>query len=263
MTKMWLLLFFIIVHNAVSLDVYLARMILISDNTNFNEYSRVKKTDGTVGAKIKDSDDCRCDKSAKTTQTLGGGTREGRFTFGENLNFKWINSLRLYEQHKLNGRMTITYENNKHKKTETAFTLCKPIYKRIDPKTAESAFARDLFFKIFIKKYLSWECIDPMDVRVDDTYFFEYDQKNFIHCDALATITFELKAEYSADCGIGGSGESFNLDTLRVFFNTKFYDCDGTKYLPFADFDPNMLTMAKLAQAKNFTEHLAKLPLNL
>lgn len=96
-----------------------------------------------------------------------------------------------------------------------------------------------------------------------DAYFFEHKQVDFIQCDALATIKFELYSTYAADCGVGGSGEKDKNTILRVFLNTKFYDCDGTKYAAFAGYPPEIVSAAKLGQAKNITDHLAKLPLNL
>lgn len=57
--------------------------------------------------------------------------------------------------------MTITYENNKHKKIITRFTICKP-YADLDPDDEESEFARQIFFKIFVKGYSEfWDCLEP------------------------------------------------------------------------------------------------------
>lgn len=82
------------------MDIYLARMLLLSNQFPSNQYTKVTKTDDAVGIKINGAKTCQCD--IDETVRLSTQEREGRFTFGEELNFQWLQELRIFKQQLLN-----------------------------------------------------------------------------------------------------------------------------------------------------------------
>ncbi|XP_043483408.1 uncharacterized protein LOC122511905 [Leptopilina heterotoma] len=174
--------------------------------------------------------------------------------------------MKLFQQNKINGRMIMKYEDDKFEAVDVLFNICKPEgrHDNVDAKNAKSALAREIFKTVFIRSYSKfWECIEPKTVDVGDKYYWDRGMEDFIHCNANATIRFELFATVDADCGVGGSGESFTTNVLRVIFNVFFDNCDGKKYDIFKGFPKAVINQAKLESAKEIIDEVANNPVIL
>ncbi|XP_043483291.1 uncharacterized protein LOC122511841 [Leptopilina heterotoma] len=259
----FVLFFLLAVHHVMTVEIFIARMLLIASN---NPTISVKNDGDSSSKGITDfgKEDPACAKNALTRKLDNGG--EDIFYYGETLSYRWKRSMKLYEQGKINGRMIIKYQDDKYDKVDATFNLCEPQkqYKNVDAGNSKSELAREIFKTVFIRSYSEfWECIEPKTVSVGDKYFWERDMVDFIHCDANATIRFELFATTDADCGTGGSGESFTNNVMRVLFNVFFDDCDGKKYDVFKGLPKAIINQAKLAAAKEILDEVANNPVIL
>ncbi|XP_051172959.1 uncharacterized protein LOC127289202 isoform X2 [Leptopilina boulardi] len=226
-----LLLLLITVHSVISMEIFLARMMLMVDTSpSTNKYLRFEKIGNTVGKNIISNYTCSCRESG-LMQSLGNELHK-KYVFGEDLNLNWINGLRLYDQEDFYGRMIIKYESNKYPEVNTPFKVCKdPLTKEDDKMT----LARDIFFKIFVQRLEKfWDCVAE-------------------------------KSKIVGNCGVtgGGAGETHIYNTLRVVFNVKFDDCDGKKWAPFKGLSPRILAQAKLEESLEVTQEISKNPIIL
>ncbi|XP_051173044.1 uncharacterized protein LOC127289260 [Leptopilina boulardi] len=252
-----IVIFLLIFKYVVCMEIFLARVqVMEESDPSKNYYFKIKKVGNSNAINVTNSND-KCSNEDEALRTLGNSA-EKKYMYGQELDLTWKKVLNLYDQHQLKGHMSIKYESKKHNDVNTYFTLCKDIH-QIAPKNAASAFAREIFYKIFITK--QEHCIEKRTVKVGDNYYFERNKLDFAYCDANATIRIDLFETNSADCGIGGSGEDFTYNTLRVFFNVKFDDCDGKKYAPFASFPQDLLYMTKLSNADKICTSLSKNPI--
>ncbi|XP_051172958.1 uncharacterized protein LOC127289202 isoform X1 [Leptopilina boulardi] len=258
-----LLLLLITVHSVISMEIFLARMMLMVDTSpSTNKYLRFEKIGNTVGKNIISNYTCSCRESG-LMQSLGNELHK-KYVFGEDLNLNWINGLRLYDQEDFYGRMIIKYESNKYPEVNTPFKVCKdPLTKEDDKMT----LARDIFFKIFVQRLEKfWDCVaEKNTVNVADKYYWELSKRGFTHCDVNASIRFEMKSKIVGNCGVtgGGAGETHIYNTLRVVFNVKFDDCDGKKWAPFKGLSPRILAQAKLEESLEVTQEISKNPIIL
>ncbi|XP_051172960.1 uncharacterized protein LOC127289203 [Leptopilina boulardi] len=256
-----LLLLLITVNSVISMEIFLARMMLMVDtNPLTNKIIRFEKIGNTIGNN-NISNDTTSSRESDLMQSLGNELHK-KYVFGEKLKLKWINGLRLYNQHDFYGRMIIKYESNKYPEVNTPFSVCKDLTRKEDDKMS---LARDIFFQVFIKRLEKfYDCVEAENtVNVGDKFYWELSKLDFTHCNVNATIRFEMNSKIAADCGIGGSGEIIDYKTLRVLFNVKFDDCDGKKWAPFKGFSRSILAQAKLGDSLDVTQEISKNPIIL
>lgn len=96
---------------------------------------------------------------------------------------------------------------------------------------------------------------------MDSRYSWERGSIDSIPCGVNATIRIDLYSIVDADCGVGGSGESFYHNPFRVFFNAMFDNCDGKKYLVFKGLPKSVINIAKLEAAAEILNELAENPI--